>query len=55
MVHILKNFEEVVDARITIKHKEYDKAKKMLNGKLAKYLTNEEDAQDLSYSLKNCY
>ena len=47
-----KNFEEVVDARITIKHKEYDKAKKMLNGKLAKYLTNEEDAQDLSYSLK---
>ena len=47
-----KNFKQLLDARLAIKHKEFDNAKKMLNGALAKYLTSEEQAADLSYALK---
>ena len=47
-----KNFEELVNARIAIKHKEFDRARKMLNGILAKYLDDESQAEDLSYALK---
>jgi hypothetical protein len=47
-----KNFKQLLDARLAIKHKEFDSAKKMLNGALAKYLTSEEQAADLSYALK---
>ncbi len=47
-----KNFKEIVDARLAIKHKEFDKAKKMLGGKLAKYLVDEKDSDDLAYALK---
>ena len=32
-----KRFREIRDARVAIKHKEFDKARKMLNGALAKY------------------
>ena len=47
-----KRFKEIKDARICIKHKEYDKAKQMLDGKLAKYLNDEGMAKDLANALK---
>lgn len=47
-----KNFKDIYDIRLHIKHGEYDIVKKMFNGKLAKYLENEEDADSLSYALK---
>lgn len=47
-----KNYKDLVDARLAIKHKEYDKAAKMLNGALAPYLGNPEDAKQLSKALK---
>jgi len=45
-------FREILEARIAIKHKDFEKAKKMLGGKLAKYLTDEESAADLAQALK---
>lgn len=36
-------FKEILDARIAIKHIDFDKAKKMLDGKLAKYLPYSDD------------
>ena len=47
-----KNFAELKQIRIYIKHKEYDKVKEMFDGKLAPYLTSDEDADALSYALK---
>lgn len=47
-----KNYKELMDARLAIKHKEFDRAKNMLGGILGKYLKNEEDADALSYALK---
>lgn len=47
-----KNFEELVDARLAIKNREYSVVEKMLNGILPKYLTSDKDADDLSYALK---
>lgn len=47
-----KRFREIRDARVYIKHKDFDKAKKMLNGALAKYLTDENAAADLAQALK---
>lgn len=47
-----KRFNDILQARIAIKHKEFDKAKKMLNGTLAKYLTDESAAADLAQALK---
>ena len=47
-----KRFREIRDARVAIKHKEFDKAKKMLNGALAKYLTDESAADALAQALK---
>ncbi|NMC58667.1 MAG: hypothetical protein GYA51_04665, partial [Candidatus Methanofastidiosa archaeon] len=46
------NFAELKAARIAIKHKEYDKAKTMLNGLLEKYLISPEQSESLSYALK---
>lgn len=45
-------FKEILDARIAIKHKDFDKARNMLGGKLAKYLTDENAAKDLAQALK---
>lgn len=45
-------FKDLLDARIAIKRGEYARAKKMLDGKLEKYLEDEADAKDLSYALK---
>ena len=47
-----QRFKDILDARIAIKHKDFDKAKKMLNGALAKYLTDESAAADLAQALK---
>lgn len=47
-----QNFKDIVDARVAIKHKDYDSAKKMLNGKIAPYLTDDNEAKGLSKALK---
>ncbi len=47
-----QRFKEILDARIAIKHKDFETAKKMLGGKLAKYLTDENAAADLAQALK---
>lgn len=47
-----KRFREIRDARVEIKHKNFDKARKMLGGKLSKYLTDESTASDLAQALK---
>lgn len=45
-------FADLLNARLAIKGKRYDDARKMLDGRLAPYLVNEEAAKDLSYALK---
>jgi hypothetical protein len=47
-----QNFKELLDARLAIKHKDYDTARKMLGGILTNYLTNDGDSGALSYALK---
>lgn len=47
-----KNFSDLKSARMAIKHGDYDSAKQMLGGKLARHLTDEEQAEALSYALK---
>lgn len=54
-----KNFKDLIDARIAIKHKDFDTARTMLNGKLAKYLDDESTASQLAQATKlainSCY
>ena len=45
-------FKDIVDARIYIKHKQYDKARTILDGKLAKYLDDPSQAKKLAGALK---
>ena len=45
-------FNDILNARLAIKHKDFDAARKMLNGALAKYLTDEGSAADLAQALK---
>ena len=47
-----KNFTDILDARVAIKHKDFDTARKMMNGKLARYLDDESTAKDLAQALK---
>ena len=47
-----KNFKNLIDIRMAIKHKEFDKVRNMFDGKLAKYLDNEKSAAMLSKALK---
>ena len=47
-----KNYADLVEARTAIKHKDFEAAKKMLDGKLAPFLTDEKQAKDLSKALK---
>ena len=47
-----KRFQEIRDARVAIKHKDFDTARTMLNGALAKYLDDESAAKDLAQALK---
>lgn len=54
-----KHFKDILDARVAIKHKDFDTARKMLNGRLTKYLDDESTAKDLAQALKisvnSCY
>lgn len=45
-------FKQLLDIRIAIKHKDFEKAKQMLNGRLAKYLDDPGQAKALSQALK---
>lgn len=45
-------FSELKEARLAIKHKDYEKARTLLDGKLAKFLADDKNADDLSYALK---
>lgn len=45
-------FSELKSARMAIKHKEFDKAREMLDGRLKPYLKDVKDAEALSYALK---
>ena len=47
-----KNFQELVQARLEIKHKNYDEAGKLFDGKLKPYLNDPEQATSLAYALK---
>ena len=47
-----QHFKDILDARIAIKHGDYDTAKHMLNGRLAPYLEDESTAKDLAQALK---
>ena len=47
-----ENFSALKRARIAIKRKRYDEAKKMLGGKLARHLDDPSQAEALSYALK---
>lgn len=47
-----KRFQEIRDARVAIKHKDFETARKMINGALAKYLTDESSADALAQALK---
>jgi hypothetical protein len=46
------NFGQLLDARLAIKRKDYDSARRSLGGKLAPHLGNIADAEALSYALK---
>ena len=47
-----QNFRDLLNARLMIKHKDYESAAKVLDGKLAPYLTNPDDSGKLAYALK---
>lgn len=47
-----KRFKDIVDVRILIKHRDFGKAREMLDGALAGYLTDESAADDLAYAIK---
>lgn len=45
-------FSELKEARMAIKHKKYEEARLLLDGKLAQFLEDDKHAEDLSYALK---
>lgn len=47
-----QRFQDIKDTRVLIKHKDFEAAKKMLGGALAKYLDDESMADDLAQALK---
>lgn len=47
-----KNFKALMDARLYIKHGDYESAKKLFDGRLSKYLESKDDAKALSMALK---
>lgn len=47
-----KNFTDILDARVFIKHDDFDAVRHMFGGRLAKYLTDESTAKDLAQALK---
>lgn len=47
-----QHFKDIRDARIAIKHGDFDTARKMLSGRLAPYLDDETTAKELAQALK---
>ena len=47
-----ERYKALRDARVFIKHRDFDSVRRMFDGKLAKYLDNEEEADALSAALK---
>ncbi len=47
-----ERFSELKTARMAIKHKDYETAKNLLDGKLGKFLGDSEDSEALAYALK---
>jgi hypothetical protein len=47
-----EKYAQLKEARIAIKRKQFDKARKMMGGKLAPYLEDESGADKLAYALK---
>lgn len=47
-----QRFKDILDARLAIKHDDFEKARSMLNGALAPYLKDETAAKDLAQALK---
>lgn len=47
-----RNFSALKEARMAIKHKDYDTARGMFEGKLGQFLDDDKDANVLSYALK---
>jgi hypothetical protein len=47
-----QNFSDLKNARIAIKRRDFDTARRMLDGRLAPYLENEDGADKLAYALK---
>ena len=47
-----QRFKDLLEARIAIKHKDFNKAKKLFGGKLAGYLKDESETKNLAYALK---
>lgn len=47
-----ERFSELKEARMAIKHKNYEKARTLLDGKLKRFLDDDEDAEALAYALK---
>lgn len=45
-------FKDIRDARIVIKHGDFNAARKMMDGALAEFLTDESSADDLAYAIK---
>lgn len=47
-----KNFKNLLDLRLMVKHRDLEQARSMFGGVLAKYLESDDDADALSYALK---
>lgn len=47
-----KNYKAIRDARMAIKHRDYDRVKDMFDGKFMKYLTSDQEADRLQNALK---
>lgn len=47
-----RRYNDIVDARVLIKHGDFEAAKKLMDGKLAKYLDDPTQAKSLSKALK---
>ena len=47
-----QHFKDLLDARVAIKHGDYETARHMMDGKLAPYLDDETKAKDLAQALK---
>ena len=51
-IEYTKRFKDILDTRILIKHKDFDAARKLFDGKLEKYLEDEGQAAMLAQALK---